>query len=78
MDNDLAIMNAMSKIELDKNSPMRHQILLKQAKIQKEAHDYDDAKETLEKINLENDNVDTDTKDEIQFLLNDINSVEED
>ena len=78
VDNDLAIMNAMSKIELDKNSPMRHQILLKQAKIQKEAHDYDDAKETLEKINLEDDNVDTDTKDEIQSLLNDINSVEED
>ena len=77
-DNYLAVLNAMSKIELDKNSAMRHQILLKKAELQAEAEDYDEAMDTLKKIDLENDNVDEELKKQIQSMLDEIDSIDED
>ena len=84
LDNDLAIMNAMSKLalKLDKTSSIRHAIILKKAEVQKRAEMYDEAKETLrplkKQVDLEGDSVDEKSKEEMIKLLDDIKKVKED
>ena len=70
-DNDLAIMNAMFKLKLDKTSSMRHEIIRKKVIVQFICKLYNEAKETLEswKKDWEADGVEEDTKDEMNKIL---------
>ena len=69
MDNHLAIMNAMSTIELKRTDALRHEIILTQAQVQFQAGELDEAQETLEKVNMENDNLDEEIKKQMIQLL---------
>ena len=69
MDNHLAIMNAMSKIELKRIDALRHEIILTQAQVQFQAGELDEAQETLSKVDLESDNVDKEITEQMTELL---------
>ena len=69
MDNHLAIMNAMSKIELKRTNALRHEIILTQAQVQFQAGELDEAQETLSKVDLESDNVDKEITEQMTELL---------
>ena len=77
LDNELAILKAMSKLKLDKTSPIKHDILFTLARSQCEADLYDEAKETLKKVDLENDDVDKDLKEMMNDLLSQIKNEKE-
>ena len=79
-DNDLAIMNAMSKLKVDKTSPIRHEIIRKKVIVQFICKLYNEAKETLEswKKDWEADGVEEDTKDEMNKILKEIEKKKED
>lgn len=77
LDNELAILKAMSKLKLDKTSPMKHDILFTLARSQCEGDLYDEAKETLKKVDLENDDVDKDLKEMMNDLLSQIKNEKE-
>ena len=77
MDNHLAIMNAMSKIELKRTDALRHEIILTQAQVQFQAGELDEAQETLEKVNMDNDNLDEDIKKQMIELLGQMVKIEE-
>ena len=78
-DNDLAIMNAMFKLKLDKTSSMRHEIIRKKAIVQFTCKLYNEAKETVEswKMDWEADGVDEITKEEMNDILKEIEKTKE-
>ena len=71
VDNNLGILKAMSKIEGFK---MRHQILLKLADVQCHGKLTEEAKETLEKVKLDVDNMNEEIKKEIEEIELKINA----
>ena len=77
MDNFWAIMNAMSKIELKHTDTLRHEIILTQAQVQFQAGELDEAQETLEKVNMDNDNLDEEIKKQMIELLGQMVKIEE-
>ena len=71
LDNELGILNAMSKIE---GFEMRNQILLKLADVQCHGKLTEEAEETLEKVKLDVDNMDEEIKKKIEEIELKINA----